>query len=87
MLIVNNQKGSILIPSTLIQNDEHINTVYSDINNAQSKIQKNFYSIRHVKNSIGSNSYIFNWLNNCVQFNFDPYVIESSNNYEKNYCK
>ncbi|XP_043666631.1 uncharacterized protein LOC122628417 isoform X3 [Vespula pensylvanica] len=37
-----NQEGSTSIPSTSIEDDEHINTVYSDTNAAQSKMTENF---------------------------------------------
>ncbi|XP_043666630.1 uncharacterized protein LOC122628417 isoform X2 [Vespula pensylvanica] len=85
-----NQEGSTSIPSTSIEDDEHINTVYSDTNAAQSKMTENFTenrtSIRCVKEFIKGNLYISYWLINCIQFNFDlyKYKIESSNNFDKN---
>ncbi|KAL2733864.1 reticulocyte-binding protein 2b-like [Vespula squamosa] len=85
-----NQEGSTSIPSTSIEDDEHINTVYSDTNAAQSKMTEHFTesrtSIRCVKESIKGNIYISYWLSNCIHFNFDlyKYEIESSNNFDKN---
>ncbi|XP_047348197.1 reticulocyte-binding protein homolog 2b-like [Vespa velutina] len=41
-----NEEGSTSIPSTSIEDDEHINTVYSDINAEQSKMTENFTESR-----------------------------------------
>ncbi|XP_046821049.1 repetitive organellar protein-like isoform X2 [Vespa crabro] len=41
-----NEEGSTSIPSTSFEDDEHINTVYSDINVEQSKMTENFTESR-----------------------------------------
>jgi len=82
---INNQESSTSsLPSTT--KDEHTtNTVHSDIDYAHSEITENISenSVRCVKKFIKSNSYVYDWLKNCVH-NFDLYDIENNNNFDKN---
>lgn len=80
---VNNfeRNSTSLIPSTTTEEEEHnINTVHSDIDCTLSEIttensNENRGLERCVKESVTGNSYIFDWLQNCVQVNFDTNVI------------
>lgn len=72
------------IPSTLTEEEVHnINTVHSDNDCALSEITENSSENRsqerYVKERVIGNSYIFDWLQNCVQINFHSYDIQNSN--------
>lgn len=83
---INNFESSStsLIPSTLTEEEVHnINTVYSDNDCALSEITENSSENRsqerYVKERVIGNSYIFDWLQNCVQINLHSYDIQNSN--------